>query len=144
MSVSPTREAACSVLAALPVIMRTVGRCMRESGGEVSPQQYRILTLLSCAPRTLSQVAHIQGVTPATATTMVTTLEHRGWVRRDVDTLDRRRVVVSMTETGQAALDSAQEVAENAVADLLSPLGERELTRLADALEVIRRLGASQ
>ena len=144
MSISPTRRTARAVLSALPVIMRTVGRSMRESGGDVSPQQHRILAVLSRAPRTLSTIARIQGVTPATATTMVTTLEHRGGVRRDVDAEDRRRVFVSMTDAGRAALDSAQEVAERAIAELLSPLEAAELARLADALEVIRRLGASE
>lgn len=144
MPTSPSRQTARAVLAALPVIMRTIGRSMRESGGEVSPQQHRILTLLSRGPRALSQIARIQGVTPATATTMVTTLENHGLVRRRGDAKDRRRVLVSMTDAGQAALESAQEVAERAIAELLSPLDKAELARLAEGFEVVRELGARE
>jgi DNA-binding MarR family transcriptional regulator len=132
------------VLSALPVIMRTVGRSMRESGSEISPQQHRILTMLTRKPRTLSEIARIQGVRPATATTMVTTLEHRGFVRRDADPDDRRRVVVSMTEVGHTAFDAAQEVAERALAELLAPLGPEELASLAKGSDAVRRLGSSE
>jgi len=144
MSSSDPRRAAKAVLSALPVIMRTVGRSMREGGSEISPQQHRILTMLSRKPRTLSEIARIQGVRPATATSMVTTLENRGLVRRDVDPDDRRRVVVSMTEVGHTAFGAAQEVAERALAELLAPLGPEELASLAKGSEAVRRLGSSE
>jgi DNA-binding MarR family transcriptional regulator len=117
---------------------------MRESGGEVSPQQHRLLTMLARRPRTLSEIARIQGVTPATATTMVTTLEHRGFVRREVDEADRRRVVVTMTELGAAALSAAQAVAEKAIAELLRSVDPQELAAMSESFDVVRRLGASE
>ena len=143
-SATPSRRAARAMLSALPVIMRTVGRSMRESGGEISPQQHRILTMLSRRARSLSQLAQAQGVTPATATTMVTTLENRHMVRRDVDADDRRRVVVSITDAGQAALEAAQEIAEEALAELLGTLDAVQLTQLAASFEVVRELGSSE
>ena len=144
MPTSPARKAAQSVLAALPVIMRTVGRSVRESGGEVSPQQHRVLALLSRSPRTLGEVARIQGVTPATATTMITTLENRGWVRREADAEDRRRVVVSVTGAGRTAFAVTQEVVERAIAELLEPLDAEELEQVAHGFESVRILGSSE
>ena len=141
---SPHVDAARNVLSVLPLIMRTVGRAMRESGSEVSPPQQRLLGFIANTSRTLSEVARMQGVTPATATTLVTTLEHRGWVRRTSDLADRRRVVVSLTDEGAAALASAQAVAEDAVAALLEPLGPDELARLGEGIDVLRKLGTAE
>jgi DNA-binding MarR family transcriptional regulator len=139
---SSRQDAARSVLAVLPIVMRTVGRAMRESGSEVSPPQHRLLTYVANRPRTLSEVARIQGVTPATATTLVTTLENHGWVSRTPDVDDRRRVVVSLTDAGRASLEHAQSVAENAMTALLEPLGPEDLDRLVEGIDILRRLGS--
>ena len=117
---------------------------MRESGSEVSPPQQRLLGFISVRSRTLSEIARMQGVTPATATTLVTTLEHRGWVRRTPDLADRRRVAVSLTDEGRAALATSQIVAEQAVAALLGPLESDELARLVEGIDILGGLGSGE
>ncbi len=144
MSDSQRLQVARAVLSTVPIIQRTIGRSLRVSGGEVSPQQHRLLSIIGRKPRTLSEIARIQGVTPPTATTIVTTLENRGWVQRDTDELDRRRVFVTLTEQGRMALGAAQAVAEKAIAELLGALDERELAQMAKAMELLRDLGASE
>jgi DNA-binding MarR family transcriptional regulator len=138
--------AARALLSTMPLVMRTIGRAMRVSASSVTPllpQQYRLLVAIGRRSRTLGEIARIQGVTPATATTLVTTLESRGWVTREHDTDDRRRVVVSLTEGGEAILASSQQVAETAMAGLLEPLTDDQLSRLLDGLSVLRELGPS-
>jgi len=123
--------------------MRTVGRAMRLNLGEavpLLPQQYRLLGAIGRKPRTLGQIAIIQGVTAATATTLVTTLETRGWVVRERDPDDRRRVVVSLTEDGSKVLEAGDVVAESAMADLLARLSPEQLARLLTGLEVLGEL----
>jgi len=144
MSDNPRVAAARNVLSILPLIMRTVGRAMRESASEVSPAQQRLLGFISLRSRTLSDIARMQGVTPATATTLVTTLEHRGWVRRTQDLADRRRVVVSLTGEGREAMATSQIVAEQAVAALLEPLEPGELARLVDGIDILGGLGSGE
>ena len=104
------------------------------------PQQYRLLGAIGRKPRTLGQIAIIQGVTAATATTLVTTLETRGWVVRERDPDDRRRVVVSLTEDGSKVLEAGDVVAESAMADLLARLSPEQLARLLTGLEVLGEL----
>jgi DNA-binding MarR family transcriptional regulator len=120
--------------------MRTIGNAMRNggsSGPSLLPQQYRLLGAIGRRPRTLGQVAAIQGVTPATATTIVTTLENRGWVRRDHDPDDRRRVVVSLTEEGRETLASNRRIVEDAMAELLGPLSDDQIDLLLAGLAVL-------
>lgn len=133
-------RAARALLETLPLIMRNIGASMRSSGGDVTPHQHRLLTMIAARPRTLSQLADIQGVTPATATTLITTLEGRGWVRREHDALDRRCVVVTLTDAGRQHLAAAQDVAEKGMAEALASLSDADLERLLGGLEVLDEL----
>jgi len=135
--------AARSMLSLLPFMMRTVGAGMRHGGGEVAPHQHRLLGMIAARPRTLSQIAETQGVTPATATALVTTLENRGWVRRSHDAEDRRRVLVTLTEEGMSHLKASQATAEQAVSAALESLTDEQVRRLIDGLEVLDDLRGS-
>jgi DNA-binding MarR family transcriptional regulator len=140
-------QAARALLGTTPLVMRTVGRAMRMNHGDATPllpQQYRLLGAIARRPRTLGQIALIQGVTPATATTAVTTLESRGWVTRQQDPDDRRRVVVSLTDGGAEVLSASQRVAELAMAELLAPLSPDQLARLTEGLDVLNDVGSGE
>jgi len=140
-------RAARALLGSMPLVMRTIGRAMRLGVGNSSPllpQQYRLLGAIGRKPRTLGQIARIQGVTPATATTLVTTLENRCWVTREHDQEDRRKIVVSLTSEGEKILSASQRVAETAMADLLAPLAPEQLQRLLDGLGVLGDLGGGE
>lgn len=142
----PQRLAAArALLSTTPLVMRTMGRAMRDNAAQIAPllpQQYRLLGVIGRRPRTLGQIARIQGVTPATATTLVTTLESRNWVKREHDTDDRRRVLVSLTDEGFAMLAAGQQVVETAMARVLEPLSDGQLQRLLDGLTVLTELGS--
>jgi DNA-binding MarR family transcriptional regulator len=128
----------------MPLVMRTIGRAMRQNSSEccaqLLPQQYRLLGAIGRKPRTLGEIARMQGVTPATATTLVSTLEGRGWIAREHDPDDRRRVIVSLTAEGERTMDAAQKVVEAAMADLLRSLSVEDLERLTDGLSVLHEL----
>ena len=147
MPVTQRLQAARALLGTTPLVMRTIGRAMRVNHGDATPllpQQYRLLGAIARKPRTLGQIARIQGVTPATATTVVTTLESRGWVTRRHDPDDRRRVVVSLTKGGSEVLTAGQRIAEAAMADLLAPLSADQLTQLIAGLHVLRSVGSGE
>lgn len=133
-------RAARAILGTLPLIMRTLGKSMHGGASEVSPQQFRLLDAIGRRPRTLGMVARIQGVTPATATTIVSTLENRGWVRREHDPADRRRIIVSLTDSGREALAAATVIAEDAMAAILTPLSVEDLERVRLGLGVLAKL----
>lgn len=135
-------NAARALLGTTPLVMRTVGRAMRLSGGPLLPQQYRLLGAIARKPRTLGHIARMQGVTPATATTLVTTLETRGWVTRQSDPEDRRRVIVTLTEGGSEVLAAGQRVAESAMAEMLAPLSAEQLGALLAGLAVLNDIGS--
>jgi DNA-binding MarR family transcriptional regulator len=69
----------------------------------VSAGDQRALTLLRGGPLSAGALAKEIGLTPGAVTGMVDRLERAGLVRREVDPNDRRRVVVTATESGRNA-----------------------------------------
>ena len=69
----------------------------------VSAGDQRALTLLRGGPLAAGVLAKEIGLTPGAVTGMVDRLERAGLVRREVDPNDRRRVVVTATDSGQDA-----------------------------------------
>lgn len=62
------------------------------------PTDVQCLNLLTIEPepRTTGQIAELTGLTSGSATRLVDRLERAGYVRRERDTLDRRRVLVHL------------------------------------------------
>lgn len=59
--------------------------------------------LVQHGPMGVSELAEHLGIRPASATEMIDRLERSGHVRRERDTVDRRRVVITETEAARAA-----------------------------------------
>ena len=68
----------------------------------LNPTDLRGLDWLNEGPLTASRLAEAAGLSAAATTAMIDRLEAKGYVRRVRDDADRRRVIVEMTEAGQA------------------------------------------
>jgi DNA-binding MarR family transcriptional regulator len=78
------------------------------------------------------QVAESVGVSKATLTGVVKTLESRGWIRREQDAADRRRVRLRLTTDGRALMEDLYprfNAEEQRVVAALSNRGTAQLTR---------------
>lgn len=91
----------------------------------------------SCGPRTPAELADSAGVTRATMTGLVDTLERDGYVRRGPDPSDRRMLLVSLTTEGERLLHALlpkhfQEV--NAIMQALTESERKTLVRLLEKI----------
>ena len=77
-------------------------------------------------PRTPAELAEITGVTRATMTGLVDTLERDGMVTREPDPDDRRMVPVQLTARGRAVLESVLPGHFKRMTELMAPLSETE------------------
>jgi DNA-binding MarR family transcriptional regulator len=104
------------------------------AGSELSFEDYRTLHALMVQPypteATPAQLADTNRVTRAAMTSRLDRLVESGLVTREVDPLDRRRVVVRPTAAGRAAWDAS--VHEGMARDqhVLAALTDRELHQL--------------
>jgi DNA-binding MarR family transcriptional regulator len=133
------REAARDILAIVPRVMRTVAAELRSSGELPAPVHFGLLTFLVEQPRTLTELAGLQGVSLPTISNSVTALVQRGWVRRTA-ARDRRRVIVEPTAAGRAALQRVGRAAEAHLAERLAPLDRSSHRRLKAGLAVLHQL----
>jgi DNA-binding MarR family transcriptional regulator len=100
----------------------------------------RCLDWLFEGPRTIGQLAEATALSSAAATALVDRLERKGFVRRVRDTVDRRKILVELTEAAadQTRLLYGPLVVEGA--QLLANLTHEQLLGLRDYLEGARQL----
>lgn len=111
-------------------------------------QQPKVAALLgadSCSggPRTPAELADAAGVTRATMTGLIDTLERDGFVKREPDPDDRRMMSVNLTSRGEKFLQDFLPGHFRSIASLMSPLSETERKTLVQLLGKIQQQAAS-
>jgi DNA-binding MarR family transcriptional regulator len=87
--------------------------------------------------RTPAELADMCGVTRATMTGLIDTLERDGLVKRELDKVDRRMMSVHLTERGHGVLRQALPGHCKNMARIMSPLSEAERKTLVRLLSKI-------
>ncbi len=105
------------------------------------PRAAKLMGADDCAcggPRTPAELADAAGVTRATMTGLIDTLERDGFVKREPDPDDRRMMSVRLTAKGDRFLNDFLPDYFKAIAGLMTPLSETErktLVRLLGKLQ---------
>lgn len=84
---------------------------------------------------TPSAVAQAASLTPATVTALVDKLERRGFVSRNRDTEDRRRIWVEVTDDGRKSVAAAPDLLQARFQERFARLEDWERAMLIAALE---------
>ena len=115
---------------------------------DISQGRFTVLMLLNrCAEQqsTPAELAEEAGVTRATMTGLVDTLEKDAFVTRKNDSADRRTVLVQLTRAGRKLLDQMVPGYFAAVTKMMQPLNSAERKQFVTLLQKIQRgLLASQ
>jgi DNA-binding MarR family transcriptional regulator len=111
--------------------------------------QYTALTVLERHPDlTSAHLARNSFVTAQSMADMVTALRSRGLIDRRRDPVDRRRLVLSLTDSGKALLDGYRQAVVDLESEMLSDLSADEATVLRQAMlscrEALRRTSADR
>ncbi len=101
----------------------------------LSLRQLSALTMIEDEVTTLGDVAKGLHVTPAVVTGLIDRLERRGYVRRINSTDDRRRVMLTLTESGREASKLATASLASELEASLVKLGMEDLQTINKALE---------
>jgi DNA-binding MarR family transcriptional regulator len=89
-------------------------------------------------PRTPAELAEAAGVTRATMTGLIDTLERDGFVKREPDPNDRRMMSVLLTPKGENFLNNLLPAHFKVIADIMAPLTEPERKTLVRLLSKIQ------
>src|SRR6188768_613320 len=118
-----------SLLDIVPRLNRWAEASVARAAGEnrLSLRQLSALTMIEDEVTTLGDVAKRLHVTPAVVTGLIDRLERRGYVRRINSTDDRRRVMLTLTESGREASKTASESLASELEASLVKLGMDDL-----------------
>ena len=111
----------------------------------VQPRAAKLMVSDECVPgpRTPAELADASGVTRATMTGLIDTLERDGFVKREPDPDDRRMMSVRLTPAGENFLAEFLPGHFQSIAKLMSPLSEAERKTLVRLLGKIQQQAAA-
>lgn len=117
--------------------MTRLYRPILDALGLTYPQYLAMLVLWEQSPRTVGALGEALDLDSSTLTPLLKRLEAGGLVERHRDPDDERRVIVALTEKGQALREQAASVPEKLFCALNMPLAE--LTTLRERLKTVAR-----
>src|SRR5437773_309810 len=82
MTRDQARESARDILEIIPLVMRTVAAELRSAGEMPAPAHFGLLSILIARPRSLTELAALQGVSLPTMSNSISAMVERGWLRR--------------------------------------------------------------
>jgi DNA-binding MarR family transcriptional regulator len=140
VAAAPEEEAARAVLETVPLVMRAIRARMRERRPEaISVPQFRALVYIRRHPGTdLSAVADQVGTSLPAASELVARLVRQQLVVRETDPASRRRIRLTLSPSGLAGLEAAEQRTTEWLVGVLRGLGEAQLAGLAAGLRDLR------
>ncbi|GGM15638.1 MarR family winged helix-turn-helix transcriptional regulator [Dactylosporangium sucinum] len=138
--------AGAQLAAALRDSITRLNRRLRQARpiGDLTITQLSALTSLelhgALTPRELAEAERVQ---PPTLTKIVAKLEDRGLVQRSPHPTDGRQVILAATETGRAVVAEHRRARDEWLAKQLMALTPEERSVLAQAAEILGRIGRS-
>ena len=114
-----------------------------EQSDLTGPQLSIMARLQDNGPSRISQIAREEGIRMPTASNALHQLEQRELVERIRDEQDRRGVRVRLTSLGETELERVGAERTRYLAEMLGTLGEEDLVRVGDLVEIINKLADS-
>lgn len=87
-----------------------------------------------------SELAAAVGTSTAHMTKILNSMEQKQWIRRTLDTRDRRRILVSLTQEGQAQAQENEAHARGCMSRMLEELGPEDAAALLRIMERLRAI----
>jgi DNA-binding MarR family transcriptional regulator len=136
---------ASEILEVVPQVMRTIRREMRSRrAAGLSIPQFRALIFINRQQQAaLVEVSEHIGLTGATTCRMMDELVGRGLILSRPSTVDRRKIVLTITEQGREVLEAAHAGTLARLEDLLRSLQPAQRAAVTQAMGILRQAFAS-
>lgn len=132
-------ECAGEILNTIPLIMVSMRTELRRRRPLFSMPQFRILRYLALFERpTLSDLAEHIGLRHPTMSKMVDGMVQRGWVARDGDAADRRRIRLDLTAQGRKEFRTIHGEMRQSLAGMLNETGAADQQTIYQAMQILQ------
>jgi len=134
------RECASLVMDTLHMIMRSIGAKRHKRHAEtLSMPQFGALRFLKHHRGvSLSLLSSRHGSSVSSTSRLIDGLVERGYVSREVAAGDRRRIVLGLTELGEATLESIRREDVGYLAEMLRTLSAAQRATVVQAMDTLR------
>lgn len=125
------------------IISRRLSEALSRHG--LTLPQYTALSVLRARGRSSNaQIAERSFITPQAANEVIKAMEANGWVTRNADPMNRRIVLLSLSDSGQTLLEACDTAAERVETAMLDEMPLRSAQRLHELLRrCVRNLRAA-
>jgi DNA-binding MarR family transcriptional regulator len=106
-------------------------------GADARPEHLRALHAIARGPESPGELARRFDVSLPTVSKTAAALERRGWVVREPDPHDRRRVLIRITADGERVLADTHAKAEEHLAEAIDALSDEELDTVRQGLALL-------
>jgi DNA-binding MarR family transcriptional regulator len=97
-------------------------------------------TIQSSPKMTLRQLSNNSNMSQATATSILDRLEKRGFIKRERDTKDKRKVHAVITTAGEQVLEQAPQLLQDNFIEQFQALDQWEQTQILSSLQRVSRM----
>ena len=142
MNISPVLDTcAAEILEVVPQVMRTIRTEMRQRRASgLSVPQFRAMIFVNRQGQgSLVEVAESLGLTSATTCRMMDELVARQLVLSRPSTIDRRKIVLTLTDEGREVLEKARQGTLDRLEELLAALSAEERAVIFQSMGLLRR-----
>ena len=109
----------------------------------MTPARVEVVLLLHMAPRTLSELSEEMNMVSSNTSPIVRSLVERGYCERSACAKDHRKVMISLTDKGEALVERIRALAGEQIERLEKKLGPDGLEELYDCMSRLLKLLAS-
>ncbi|HUV05389.1 MAG TPA: MarR family transcriptional regulator [Armatimonadota bacterium] len=140
MQQDPTQGCATVVMDTIPRVMCCIAAEMHKpEATELSVPQFRALMFIKHHEGvSLSSVAEHLGTTLSSTSKLVDGLVERTYVTRETADDDRRRVILAVTESGEAVLEAVRQAALSHLVERLTRLSASECSTIVRAMKLLQ------
>jgi len=136
----PPRDCAAELLEVVPLMMRVIRAKVRaHSSPELSVPQFRALAFLGRNEGAmLGDVATFLVLTLSATSKLVDGLVTAGLVARDSDPLDRRKIVLTLTASGQRKFAAVRQATADFLTERVAEVSVEERACITEAMRILR------
>ena len=123
-------------------LLRLTDRAIQSERGLSGAQLFVLHELAKSSPLSLSELAERTLTDQSSVSVVVTRLVDAGFVARDRDKRDGRRLVLNLTKTGKAITDKSPAAAQEKIIEAIEKIPPAERRRFADTfVRIIQEMG---
>jgi len=125
-------------------VVKEGSKAARRETGLTGAQLWAITLLAGSEPVTISELAHLMCLHPATMGGVLDRLENKALITRTRSPRDRRIVHVALTRKGKKSVDASPELVQGILVSGLTDLPAERLLNIAEGLEDLVQILAPQ